>query len=88
MKFLVAEVSRYCFTSENVLTLALFFVDDLAFMLSTSYPRGGSNVALRAGTARDCQNWMKAIEEARLKCTEAEKNHAKQQNWGGRSSIS
>lgn len=51
--------------------------DDLAFVLSTSYPRGGNTVGLRASTARECQQWMKAIQEAKDRCVEAEKRQIK-----------
>lgn len=50
--------------------------DDLAFRLILSYPRGGDTIALRATSARDCDLWMKAIEEASKRCREAEKRWA------------
>lgn len=54
--------------------------DDLAFSLSTSYPRGGNTMTLRAGSARECQQWMKAIADARYACVEAEKRHVRRQS--------
>ncbi|KAG8833257.1 hypothetical protein FRC17_011032 [Serendipita sp. 399] len=62
--------------------------DDLAFVLSMSYPRGGHSVGLRATTARECQQWMKTIEDAHQRCVDAEKRYAKRQSHGGRASLS
>ncbi|KAG8868591.1 hypothetical protein FRC20_003109 [Serendipita sp. 405] len=62
--------------------------DDLAFVLSTDYPRGGHSVGLRATTARECQQWMKVIEEAHQRCIDAEKRYVKRQSRGNRSSMS
>ncbi|KAF9806131.1 hypothetical protein IEO21_08793 [Rhodonia placenta] len=50
--------------------------DDLAFQLVTAYPRGGDTIALRANSARDCQLWMQAIENASKMCRETERNVA------------
>jgi hypothetical protein len=69
-----------CFETSAMLT---FSPDDLAFTLTTSYPRGGNSVSLKAGTARECQQWMKAIEDARLAYIEAEKNHVRRQSRTG-----
>jgi len=47
--------------------------DDLAFQISTSYPRGGRTINLRGSSARDCQQWMTTIEQARGRYVDAEK---------------
>ncbi|KAL6308638.1 hypothetical protein BKA93DRAFT_822360 [Sparassis latifolia] len=46
--------------------------DDLAFQVTIAYPRGGDNIALKATSARDCQLWMQAVDNASRKCREAE----------------
>ncbi|KAF8589690.1 hypothetical protein K439DRAFT_300209 [Ramaria rubella] len=51
--------------------------NDLEFKIVLAYPRGGDVVNLRASSARDAQNWMRAIEQARLKCISAEKRAAR-----------
>jgi len=45
--------------------------DDLAFQISLAYPRGGDTVGLRATSARECQLWMHAIEQASRKARDA-----------------
>ncbi|KAF7323342.1 hypothetical protein HMN09_00115100 [Mycena chlorophos] len=47
--------------------------DDRMFEIALPYPRGGDAVVLRAGSVRDCQLWMDAIDAAAKKCKEAEK---------------
>jgi len=47
--------------------------DDLTFQVAIAYPRGGDAVALRATSARDCQLWMQAIDNASRLCREAER---------------
>ncbi|KAI0085934.1 hypothetical protein BDY19DRAFT_963763 [Irpex rosettiformis] len=51
--------------------------DDLAFQLALAYPRGGDKINLRASSARDCQVWMQAIENASHYARQAEKRAAK-----------
>ena len=53
-------------------------LDDLDFQISLAFPRGGGVINLRASSARDAQNWMRAIEQARLNCIAAEKRAARQ----------
>ncbi|KAJ3879158.1 hypothetical protein F5051DRAFT_403673 [Lentinula edodes] len=53
--------------------------DDLAFQVALPYPRGGETIGLRATSARDCQVWVKAIEDASRKCKDAEKRAARKQ---------
>jgi len=50
---------------------------DLDFQIALAYPRGGSVINLRASSARDAQNWMRTIEQARLRCIAAEKRAAR-----------
>lgn len=38
--------------------------DDLAFQLVFSYPRGGETLVFKTSSARDCDNWIKAISSA------------------------
>ncbi|KAI0933423.1 hypothetical protein AcV5_005570 [Taiwanofungus camphoratus] len=47
--------------------------DDLTFQVAITYPRGGDAIALRATSARDCQLWMQAIDNASRVCREAER---------------
>lgn len=54
--------------------------EDLDFQIVLAYPRGGDVVNLRASSARDAQNWMQAIEQARLKCIAAEKRASRKSN--------
>ncbi|KAJ4490290.1 hypothetical protein J3R30DRAFT_3278216 [Lentinula aciculospora] len=53
--------------------------DDLGFQVALPYPRGGDAIGLRATSARDCQVWIKAIEDASRKCKDAEKRAARKQ---------
>ena len=57
--------------------LFIFTTDDLAFRISISYPRGRT-INLRASSARDCQQWMTTIEQARQRCAGAEKKTMRQ----------
>lgn len=52
---------------------AYTLLDDLDFKLILAYPRGGETIHLRATSARDAQNWIKSIEEAREKSIHAER---------------
>ncbi|KAL1691657.1 hypothetical protein GGG16DRAFT_91161 [Schizophyllum commune] len=47
--------------------------DDGAFQISLPYPRGGDTIALRAGSLKECQQWIDAIELATLRARDAEK---------------
>lgn len=49
----------------------------MTFQISLAYPRGGDAVALRATSVRECQLWMQTIDEASLRCREAEKRAAR-----------
>ncbi|KAJ3781815.1 hypothetical protein GGU10DRAFT_365500 [Lentinula aff. detonsa] len=53
--------------------------DDLGFQVALPYPRGGETIGLRATSARDCQVWIQAIEDASRKCKDAEKRAARKQ---------
>ncbi|CAG8603591.1 14853_t:CDS:1, partial [Acaulospora colombiana] len=74
-------------TESRLKTVLTIETDDLAFTITTSYPRGGTSIALKAGTARECQQWMKAIEDTRLAYIEGEKKHIRRQSQTGRGSI-
>ncbi|KZT11160.1 uncharacterized protein LAESUDRAFT_754850 [Laetiporus sulphureus 93-53] len=54
--------------------------DDLTFKVSIAYPRGGDAIALRSTSARDCQLWMQAIDNASRLCREAEKKARNRHN--------
>ncbi|PIL33059.1 transporter [Ganoderma sinense ZZ0214-1] len=47
--------------------------DDLTFQVAVAYPRGGDTISLRASSARDCQMWMQAIQNASKRCNEAQR---------------
>lgn len=64
-----------------------FSSDDISFAISTSYPRGGTQMGLRAGSPRECQLWIKAIQEAQLQCVAAENQHLKRQSRAMRTSM-
>lgn len=61
--------------------------DDLGFAISTSYPRGGTQIGLRASSPRECQVWIKEIQEAQLKCVDAERRHLRRQSHAMRTSM-
>ncbi len=85
MRFQEHEVCPVCFIwlyDTNHLS-----VDDLGFAISTSYPRGGTQIGLHAGSPRECQLWIKAIQEAQLQCIDAENRHLKRQSRAVRSSM-
>lgn len=42
-----------------------------------AYPRGGDSISLRATSVRDCQLWMRMIDDASQKCRDAEKRTSK-----------
>jgi len=50
--------------------------DDLAFRLTSPYPRGGESIQLKASSARECDLWMKSISSAIRRAREAEKRTA------------
>ncbi|KAF8652812.1 hypothetical protein AX16_004163 [Volvariella volvacea WC 439] len=51
--------------------------DDVTFQVSQSYPRGGDALALKAPNARECQDWIRAIENSTRNCRLAEDEAAK-----------
>ncbi|KIK68649.1 hypothetical protein GYMLUDRAFT_36129 [Collybiopsis luxurians FD-317 M1] len=55
--------------------------DDLSFQVTLPYPRGGEAIGLRATSARDCQVWMQAIEDASRRCKDAERRAARKQRF-------
>ncbi|TCD66409.1 hypothetical protein EIP91_001400 [Steccherinum ochraceum] len=56
--------------------------DDLLFQVALAYPRGGDVISLRGTSARDCQQWMQAIDNASRKCREAQKRAARRSMRG------
>jgi hypothetical protein len=61
----------------DVSSLSIGDIDDVAFQITLSYPRGGDTVSLRATSVRDCQLWMQMIDHATKRCREAEKKAAR-----------
>ncbi|EIN07872.1 hypothetical protein PUNSTDRAFT_103983 [Punctularia strigosozonata HHB-11173 SS5] len=51
--------------------------DDTAFQIFVPYPRGGDKIALRATSVRDCQVWIRTLEQAIQNAKEAEKRAMK-----------
>ncbi|KAF8319431.1 Dbl homology domain-containing protein [Clavulina sp. PMI_390] len=48
----------------------IHYLDDHVFEVQLAYPRGGDVIKLRASSAKECINWIKALERASGRCRE------------------